>query len=456
MSVGKAGAATPLPPRRSPVAWFRDLWTSLVGAPPALLPHPDSYEARPSDSLATGPSDGGRNAPAAPADTDCGNPSRGDRAVRRNPAARIVAAFDSAHPVQERERLHGRDDMLDMLFEAVLFNRQHAIVYGARGSGKTSLARIFGDYADQQGAIVIYTACESTSSFAELLRPYLSFIPSSCIPFASQASFEAERQKLPDEFGPRIAVDLLSRLDPDVQVILILDEFDRVDDEKVHAQVATLMKLLSDARLPIQLLIVGIAGTLDDLIGSHPSLRRHLLPISIGRISPNDTRTLIETGAQRAGVTFDEGSIQEIARISCGSPYHVQLFCYVAAVEAVRQDRDTIDFELARRGAVRAFDTWATLNPNDAALFRALADASPDQLEAVQAAAREAAGHDTVSAEGVGVGLLAPALRPDGRSGRLCFIDSAAPQFLLAIAPPRERLVVGVERSPLASRDRAA
>ena len=352
-----------------------------------------------------------------------------------NATARIIAAFDSAHPVRQRKDLYGRDDKLDTLFEAVLFSRQHAIIHGSRGSGKTSLAQVFGDYADQQGAVVIYTACEAASSFAELMRPYLSFIPDSCIPFAEKHNFQREREALsPSDFGSRAIVDLFSRLAPECQIILIFDEFDRVEDEAVNSQVATLMKLLSDARLPVQVLLVGIARTLEDLILCHPSLRRHLVPIPIGRISREDTQALIATGAQRAGVTFDVDSTDDIADISCGSPYHVQLFCYVAAIEAVRRGADTVNAEVTRLAMRRAFDTWGMLNPDDANLFQSLTSCDLGTRSVIQRAAREAAMWDSLTTNDEVEALLGPALSRDGkRSDRAYFRDGAAPQFLLAI-----------------------
>jgi hypothetical protein len=355
----------------------------------------------------------------------------------RNATSRIIEAFDSAHPVRRRENLYGRDDKLESLFEAVLLSRQHAIIHGARGSGKTSLSQVFGDYADQQGSIVIYTACESHASFGDLIRPYIDFLPDSCVPLNDKAAFQSAREGLPADLGPRAIVDFLSCLVPDCQVVLIFDEFDRVTDPDVNDQIATLMKLLSDARSPVQIILVGIARTVDEIIVAHPSLRRHLVPIPIGRISSEDILALIDTGATRAGVQFSEESKAEIAAVSCGSPYHTQLFCYVAALEAVRRGRNVIDLELTRIGMRRAFETWSNLNQDDATLFRALAAGSNDQVKLVRAVALEAATHDCVSGDGEGVRLLGPALRQDRDAARFYFRDSAAPQLLLAMLAGR-------------------
>jgi hypothetical protein len=401
-------------------------WNWLQGTPPS---QETWYDPDPRD-------DANRDADVATAD-DVAPSGVAPYLASRHATSKIIEAFDSAHPVRRRENLYGRDDKLDSLFEAVLLSRQHAIIHGARGSGKTSLSQVFGDYADQQGSIVIYTACESHASFGDLIRPYIAFLPDSCVPLTEKTAFAVARDGLPENLGPRAIVDFLSCLVPDCQILMIFDEFDRVTDPEVNDQVATLMKLLSDARSPVQLILVGIARTVDEIIVAHPSLRRHLVPIPIGRISFEDNLALIDTGAARAGVQFSEESKAEIAAVSCGSPYHTQLFCYVAAIEAVRRGRDVIDLELTHVGMRRAFETWSNLNQDDAALFRMLAAGRDEQVEAVRAVALEAATHDCLSGKGEGVSLLGPALRQDHEAARFYFRDSAAPQLLLAMLAGR-------------------
>ncbi|MGN6375861.1 MAG: ATP-binding protein [Sphingomonas sp.] len=371
-------------------------------------------------------------------------PPANARAALHAKTARITAAFDSSHPVRQPRDLHGRADKLDTLFDAVLINRQHAIIHGARGSGKTSLAQVFGDYADQQSAVVIYAACEAGASFADLLRPYFGFIPDSCVPFTEKTQFERDRAALAGHFGPREVVDFLSRLSPDRQIIMIIDEFDRVEDPGVDRQVATLMKLLSDAQVPVQLIVVGIAHTLDELINCHPSLRRHLVPIPIGRILQRDVMALIDAGAARARIAFDDAVKTRIVSLACGSPYHAQLFCYASAVEAVKQDGDAVDLETFHRGLRRACDAWAMLNRDDHERFQALASARAGDVARAELAAREAAAKDSLRPEEATAQLLGEALMQVGSDGRAVFRDSTAPQFLLAMIA-LERAQLGVE-----------
>ena len=50
--------------------------------------------------------------------------------------------FTPAVPVSERELFSGRIDQLRRVFDAINQHGQHAIIFGERGVGKTSLANI--------------------------------------------------------------------------------------------------------------------------------------------------------------------------------------------------------------------------------------------------------------------------------------------------------------------------
>ncbi|WP_198527010.1 ATP-binding protein [Sphingomonas sp. Ant20] len=65
---------------------------------------------------------------------------------------RIADTFDAARPVRTRGELFGRAVELDHLLAATLDFHQHAVIHGARGSGKTSLVRVLGEHADESGA----------------------------------------------------------------------------------------------------------------------------------------------------------------------------------------------------------------------------------------------------------------------------------------------------------------
>lgn len=56
--------------------------------------------------------------------------------------ADITEAFSPGDPVQEKDLFSGRTSQIKSLMDAVSQRGRHAIVYGERGVGKTSLVNI--------------------------------------------------------------------------------------------------------------------------------------------------------------------------------------------------------------------------------------------------------------------------------------------------------------------------
>ena len=351
----------------------------------------------------------------------------------------LHAAFNPSRPVEAAADLAGRDREIATLVATVFDEEAHAVIHGARGSGKTSLARVFGVQADERGIVTIYHACDAIDSFASLLGPYLSYIPATSVAREGQGSFRQRLVALGDDFGPRELVSVLAEITSG-RLLFILDEFDRITERKLQEDVATFMKLLSDARVPLQLIVVGIAGNVGDLIAMHPSLRRHLVAIGLRRIGEESVRSLITNGGARSGISFSPAAIRLIEAASAGSPYHVRLFCHQAGLAALARSSDVVDDTAALQGLAAATRRWASLNEEDSALFEHLA-ADPVARPMLQRIALQAAIDDGLAPDANGGPHgLEDALIADGRHlGRRLFRDSLAPQFLLATLILAER-----------------
>jgi hypothetical protein len=343
----------------------------------------------------------------------------------------IRKGFNSTQPVTSVRYLHGRDEQLGLLVEGVLDRYKHAFIYGQRGSGKTSLARVFANIADDRGFVVLYSACEAGQDFDGLMRPYLSAIHE-----------RLQAQALPDTpLTVRDVVEILSNQSRH-KLIFILDEFDRVLDMSVQHEVARLMKMLSDAAVPVQIVAVGIASGLDALVEGHESLRRHVTAIAVTRIDSSAVFALIERGAAQTGLSFTDASRETIALLSCGSPYHVRLFCALACFDVIRRRERVIDLSATLTGIARAIDDWSLTNARDAALFRHIIASESRLWDSLDMIARSVAtdggiGEDHIHANGGladAAAMLAEALtRAKGQNGYLVFRDNLAPQFLSAM-----------------------
>lgn len=418
------------------VHWLRRMMIALNGPQPA---RPAIPQSQPGVAAAKGSQVPRSEAPiAAPRPIRTARELAGLADPRRQA---VNASFNSTQPIASRRDLYGRTHMLEALFEAVVDRHQHALIYGARGSGKTSLVRVFADYADQQGMTIIYTACEPHQSFGAMMALYLSDVPDGSIAQRDLATFRQRARAIGPDSGVREVVEALSLISRG-RTVLILDEYDRVSDPDVRAETAALLKMLSDASIPVQIMLVGIARDLRHLVTDHPSLRRHLSAFPLGRIDAQSVREMIQNGGQKIGITFDDDSQQLILDLACGSPYHARLFCAHAVLRTLRDGTEQVSGAAALAGIVTAAEDWSRLSAEDADLFRDLVTGPPAQLPALAALARLAAIEDVVSQSRLqqligddaapAIARFGPALVPDG-SGCHVFRDSVAPQFFLGL-----------------------
>jgi hypothetical protein len=357
-----------------------------------------------------------------------------DVELKRRRRVALGEMFNAAQPVGGRDELRGRSRQIEALTEALVERRNHALIFGPRGSGKTSLARVFGDLCDEAGFVVVYLSSSGDQSFQQLMRPYLDDLPADLFP-------GGRRPLLADGFTARDFAGALAAIERR-RVILVVDEFDRIVRPEVQHDIANLLKFLADMRAGANLLLVGIARNVDDLLGGHPSLRRHVAAVAIGAVEDTAILALIEDGARRSGVAFEAEAQRLATSVALGSPYHARLFCHAAGLRALAADRSAVTAADMRAGIAVAYDEWAMLNHRDAARFAALAAEpaqSAPQLAALAAAAAATPRFtldDLTLRLGVGRGPAASVIERLGdslvHSGGYEFDDPLAPQFLAA------------------------
>ena len=285
--------------------------------------------------------------------------------------ARLLNAFTSSQPVTRRDHLFGRYQELEKLILAVSEQWSHALVYGPRGYGKTSLVRVFGEIADEAEYIVLYLSCGTTSTFSALLRPYLELIPAEYCSRASASSNSDHLSKqatvsdlLPaGDFTARQLANLLATIE-ETRLIFIFDEYDRIADTSIQREMANLIKDLSDLQARVHLVLVGVASNVQDLLGFHPSIHRSLVCIPINRLNSDDATRIIEHGAAESGLEFDAEVIETIRSIAHGSAYHLRLMCLDAGLAALQHGHTRVDKQSMCEGLRSALEEWSALDEN--------------------------------------------------------------------------------------------
>jgi Cdc6-like AAA superfamily ATPase len=269
-------------------------------------------------------------------------------------------AFTPTRPKQQAGFFSGRHTQLQRIIAGIEEERAHVVLYGERGSGKTSLANIVGAKAEEAGYHVVKLACSSDLDFDEVFRIALRRIPAAFlnqgIGVTHRAGIETFEQLLPEgEIGVADLIRALERVH-DRHVILVLDEYDRITNEATKNKLAELIKNMSDAAAPVTILLIGVAENVDELLGRHPSLRRTLVTVPLPLMTAREIEAIISTGERKSGLTFAPDVRRTIVAFAQGLPYHAQLLCLFAARSAVRRHSARVEGQDLRYAVERAAD----------------------------------------------------------------------------------------------------
>jgi Cdc6-like AAA superfamily ATPase len=269
-------------------------------------------------------------------------------------------AFTPTRPKQQAGFFSGRHKQLQRIIAGIEEERAHVVLYGERGSGKTSLANIVATKAEEAGYHVVKLACSSDLDFDEVFRIALRRIPANFLNegmgVTHRAGIDTFEQLLPaGEIGVSDLIRALERIH-DRHVILVLDEYDRITNEATKNKLAELIKNMSDASAPVTILLIGVAENVDELLGRHPSLRRTLVTIPLPLMTSREIEGIIVTGERKSGLTFAPDVRRTVVSFAQGLPYHAQLLCLFAARSAVRRHSARVEGQDLRYAVERAAD----------------------------------------------------------------------------------------------------
>ncbi len=328
-------------------------------------------------------------------------------------------AFKPSQPVQDIMLFAGRSDLLRRVIRAIEDQNLHVIVYGDRGIGKTSLMKTVSELATRAHYVVSYTSCGEDSDFNTTMRAIAEHVPLLYHRDFDPSSDEVVRgdtlaDRLPDgPFSVAQLSDLLGKI-AGTRLLMIVDEFDRVESERFRSSIAELIKNLSDRSIEVQLLIGGVAANLSELIAHVPSIRRNIIGVTIPNMTDDEIRELIRIGSETGGVRFDEAATELVVAGSAGLPYLASLIGQHATICAAEDQAPAVApaHVAAAIGRARE-DIGSRLSPF--ATHALAQDGVRDAESIVVQAAREAvAGGGTIRspeligrlADGVGGALL--------------------------------------------------
>lgn len=251
----------------------------------------------------------------------------------------IRDAFTPSQPVNERAMFAGRRALLEGLIVAIEDQRLHFVLYGDRGIGKTSILHVLSDIATDADYLVCYISCGDRMSFSDFARRVAQRIPLLFHGDYAPGSPEIEKGMHLSDLLPSGEVDVstfgetLGKLS-DTRVLMLLDEFDRVETDEFRRSIAELIKTLSDRAAPAQVVIAGVAPDLAELIAQIPSIRRNVLGVLVPNMTDDEVGEMLAIAERRTGLSFNPDARELIGLASLGLPYLVGLVAQHAALLA--------------------------------------------------------------------------------------------------------------------------
>lgn len=252
--------------------------------------------------------------------------------------------FSPTAPIKEESFFRGRIEQLKRIVEVMNEDGQHAILYGERGVGKTSMANITCRSITNLYSIKI--TCNSSDNFKSLWLRALGEVQFTQT--IKGIGFKEEVKNNMVSLGDRIRnqekvlphdIHLTLRQFPNNKFLFVFDEFDNIKDQHTRVMFADLIKSLSDNSTMIKIMIVGIADNVINLIGNHKSLERCLMQIKMPRMSESEMKEIITKGFEQLQMKITGQAISKILNFSSGFPHYTHLLCKYSIKNALEKGK---------------------------------------------------------------------------------------------------------------------
>ncbi len=242
--------------------------------------------------------------------------------------ARVSQAFRPSAPIDQYAMLAGRQAQLMDVISAAGQPGQHVALYGERGVGKTSFANVLAEVFNQIGVggyRGVGVNCSTDDNFDSIWRNIFR-----------ELDEDIEYVAITPE-DVRHAIESFGS-----PALIVIDELDRLEDESSLSLLADTIKTFSDHSVNSTLVVVGVARSIDELIGEHESIERALVQVEMPRMSRGELREIIEKGCSYAELTALDLAIDKITKFSEGLPHYTHLLGLYAGQRAVMDDRTEI------------------------------------------------------------------------------------------------------------------
>jgi hypothetical protein len=276
---------------------------------------------------------------------------------------RVAEAFRPAAPIDRRDLFAGRGQEIADVFSIVSQPGQHAIVYGERGVGKTSLGLVAAELLRGANILSAWATCDASDDFSSVWRKALGEIgvatAKRAIGFGERVDETMEPLSTllgPDPVTPHAVRSTLEQAGRERAVAIFVDEFDRFQDRGGRVLFADTIKALSDRLVPATIVLIGVADSVGELIREHRSVERALVQIQMPRMSASELAEIATRGIAAARMTIAGAAVARITALSQGLPHYTHLLTQLAAQAALGERRAHVSVRHVNAAVARAID----------------------------------------------------------------------------------------------------
>lgn len=251
--------------------------------------------------------------------------------------------FSPAAPIDERDLFAGRKVQIDKMLEAAGEKGKHAVLFGERGVGKTSLGKVFHAMFPQtiRHILAVREQVDPSDDFSSIWRKVFKDLRVRAV----EADATTQHVPLANDYPGVIMPDDIRRefqdiFSPNDIPIIIIDEFDKAResaDTKIHELMANTIKHLSDYSINATIILIGVADDVNDLIGEHPSITRAIEQIPMPRMNRDELREIIDKRLPRLGMKMHGDAYWKIIELSRGLPSYVHLLGLYSTQAAIER-----------------------------------------------------------------------------------------------------------------------
>jgi len=253
--------------------------------------------------------------------------------------------FSPSAPINEADLFSGRLEQISRIVNGVAERGRHAVLYGERGVGKTSLGNIFHKLTGSIGIMPIRQQVSPEDNYTSLWKKVfreLVFEVKENVGYGNESTKQHSVAEFYDNITPDDVVRELRRTNFSNTPVIILDEFDKIKDVKTKQLMAHTIKALSDSGVDVTVLIIGVADDITTLVEEHQSVSRNIEEIKMPRMNKGELNAILDQRLPKLGIKIEGDARWKIVTLSRGLPEYIHSLGRDSAIRAIKEKKKVI------------------------------------------------------------------------------------------------------------------